>query len=81
MTHGLSRYPPPYPATVNLRVFAGVAKPNPKMGQSLGPLGINMMKFCEEFNKITTHIRGDVPLKVKLTAFTDRTFKFKLKPP
>ena len=34
-------------ATVNLRVFAGVAKPNPKMGQSLGPLGINMMKFCE----------------------------------
>ena len=51
------------------------------MGQSLGPLGINMMKFCEEFNKITTHIRGDVPLKVKLTAFTDRTFKFKIKPP
>lgn len=68
-------------ATVNLRVLAGVAKPNPKMGQSLGPLGINMMKFCEEFNKITTHIRGDVPLKVKLTAFTDRTFKFIIKPP
>lgn len=51
------------------------------MGQSLGPLGINMMKFCEEFNKLTTHIRGDVPLKVKLTAYTDRTFKFKIKPP
>ncbi len=34
-------------ATVNLRVLAGVAKPNPKMGQALGPLGINMMKFCE----------------------------------
>lgn len=51
------------------------------MGQSLGPLGINMMKFCEEFNKLTTHIRPDVPMKVKLTAFTDRTFKFKIKPP
>ena len=34
-------------ATVNLRVLAGVAKPNPKMGQALGPLGGNMMKFCE----------------------------------
>jgi large subunit ribosomal protein L11 len=51
------------------------------MGQSLGPLGINMMKFCEEFNKITTHVRPDVPLKVRLTAYTDRTFKFIIKPP
>jgi large subunit ribosomal protein L11 len=33
-------------ATINLKVLAGVAKPNPKMGQALGPLGINMMKFC-----------------------------------
>jgi len=79
--NGLQRYFLHDIATVNLRVYAGVAKPNPKMGQSLGPLGINMMKFCEEFNKITTHIRPDVPLKVKLTAFTDRTFKFILKPP
>lgn len=36
-----------YRATVNLRVLAGVAKPNPKMGQALGPLGINMMQFCK----------------------------------
>ncbi len=70
-----------YRATINLRVLAGVAKPNPKMGQALGPLGINMVKFCEEFNKITGHIRGDVPLKVRLTTYTDRTFKFILKPP
>ena len=36
-----------FPAKVNLRVMAGVAKPNPKMGQSLGPLGVNMMQFCK----------------------------------
>ncbi len=35
---------------INLIALAGVAKPNPKMGQALGPLGINMMKFCKEFN-------------------------------
>ena len=51
------------------------------MGQALGPLGINMMKFCEEFNKISSHVRTDVPLKVRLTAFTDRSFKFVIKPP
>ena len=70
-----------YKGTINLKVFAGVAKPNPKMGQALGPLGLNMMKFCDEFNKRTSHIRPDVLLKVRLTAFDDRTFKFQVKPP
>ncbi len=36
-----------YRSTVNLRLLAGVAKPGTKMGQSLGPLGINMMQFCK----------------------------------
>lgn len=51
-------------ALINLKVLAGVAKPNPKMGQSLGPLGINMMHFCKDFNATTAHIRSDVPLRV-----------------
>ena len=62
-------------------MLAGVAKPNPKMGQALGPLGLNMMKFCEDFNKRTSHIRPDVPMKVRLVAYTDRTYKFDVKPP
>ena len=61
--------------------MAGVAKPSPKMGQSLGPLGINMMQFCKEFNEKTLNIRPDVPMKVVLLAFADRSFKFFLKPP
>ena len=28
-------------------VPGGAAKPNPKMGQALGPLGINMVQFCK----------------------------------
>lgn len=35
----------------------------------------------QEFNARTSMIRGDVPMKVKLTAYTDRTFKFIVKPP
>lgn len=34
-------------ARINLIVSGGAAKPNPKMGQALGPLGINMMQFCK----------------------------------
>eukprot|EP01016_Furgasonia_blochmanni_P036161 TRINITY_DN4090_c0_g2_i4.p1 TRINITY_DN4090_c0_g2~~TRINITY_DN4090_c0_g2_i4.p1 ORF type:complete len:169 (-),score=32.83 TRINITY_DN4090_c0_g2_i4:241-747(-) len=70
-----------YRSRVNLRVLAGVAKPNPKMGQSLGPLGINMMQFCKDFNAVTGHIRPDVPLRVVLTAYQDRSFAFKVKSP
>ena len=50
----------------NLLVYAGVAKPNPKMGQSLGPLGINVMQFCKEFNSRTAEYNPDVPLRVRL---------------
>ena len=61
--------------------MAGVAKPSPKIGQSLGPLGLNMMQFCKEFNERTQHIRPDVPVRVLLKAYEDRSFKFVTKPP
>jgi len=53
-------------AKLNLMAFAGSAKPNPKMGQALGPLGINMMQFCKEFNAKTSEYNGDVPLRIRL---------------
>ena len=34
-------------AMIRLRVPGGSAKPGPKMGQALGPHGINMMQFCK----------------------------------
>lgn len=64
-----------------LVMYAGVSKPNPKLGQSLGPLGMNMMQFCKEFNEKTNHIRTDVPMRVLLKAYTDRTYEYHIKPP
>ena len=61
--------------------MAGAAKPSPKIGQALGPLGVNMMQFCKEFNDRTGQYREDVPMRVKLTAFVDRSFTFIVKPP
>mmetsp|Transcript_151184 Transcript_151184/g.485677 ORF Transcript_151184/g.485677 Transcript_151184/m.485677 type:complete len:181 (+) Transcript_151184:94-636(+) len=64
-----------------LLVPAATAKPSPKMGQALGPLGINMMNFCKEFNARTTKVRPEVPLQVTLVPKTDRTYKFFLRSP
>lgn len=61
---------------VRLLVPAAKAKPSPAIGQALGQLGVNMMAFCKEFNAKTVHYVDDVPLRVKFTAFPDKTFKF-----
>lgn len=39
---------------IRLVVPSNKAKPSPQIGQALGSLGINMMKFCKEFNATTT---------------------------
>lgn len=64
-----------------LIMYAGISKPNPKLGQALGPLGMNMMQFCKEFNEKTNHIRADIPMRVLLKAFDDRTYEYIIKPP
>merc|ERR1719215_1831867 len=61
---------------VRLVVPAGAAKPSPAIGQALGQLGINMMAFCKEFNAQTGGWKQNIPLRVKLSAFSDQTFKF-----
>lgn len=62
-------------------VPAATAKPSPTIGQSLGPLGINMMSFCKEFNARTAKVRPEVPIQVTLVPRTDRTYKFVLRTP
>lgn len=59
-------------ARICLLVPGGAAKPNPKMGQALGPLGINMAQFCKELNEKTADFRNDVPLRIKMNG----TFHF-----
>jgi large subunit ribosomal protein L11 len=58
-----------------LRVNAGKAAPSPAIGQALGPLGVNMMDFCKEFNEKTKDMQ-EVPIPVSLTAYDNRTFDF-----
>ena len=40
-----------------------------------------MMQFCKEFNEKTNYFRNDIPLRVLLKAYNDRTYEYKIKPP
>lgn len=62
-------------------VTAGTAKPSPSLGQALGPLGVNMMEFCKDFNAKTAHLKTTALMRVRLTAYDDRTFKYVLMAP
>ena len=62
--------------TARLLVLAGGAKPSPAIGQALGPLGVNMMEFCKDFNVKSATYKASALMRVKLTAFEDRTFTY-----
>jgi large subunit ribosomal protein L11 len=66
-------------AQVKMLIQAGKANPAPPVGSTLGPLGINLMMFCKDFNDKTSTTTGAVPVVV--TVFEDRSFSFELKTP
>lgn len=57
-----------------LQFPAGGAKPGP----ALASAGINMLKFCTEFNDKTKDRKGDL-VPVIITAYDDKSFTFVLK--
>ena len=65
---------------VKLTIPAGSANPAPPVGTALGPQGIKIMEFCNEFNERTKEMRGSV-IPAVITIFEDRSFEFILKQP
>lgn len=68
-------------ATKHIRTATGEAKPNPKMGQSLGPLGVNMVEFCKRFNAQSEKFKKGVPVTCKLRLYSDKTYKLQIDTP
>lgn len=63
-----------------IQLPAGMAKP----GASLASFGIDMPRFCREFNDKTKDQKDEtnpVPIPVKIIAFKNKDFKFELKTP
>ena len=67
-------------AVVKLQLPAGKATPAPPVGSALGPHGINIPGFTQEFNAKTQDKAGLI-IPVIVTIYQDRSFTFVLKTP
>ena len=65
---------------VKIAIQAGSANPAPPVGTALGPHGIKIMDFCNEFNEKTKDQRGSV-IPAIVTIYEDRSFDFIIKKP
>jgi large subunit ribosomal protein L11 len=67
-------------AVVKLQLEAGKANPAPPVGTALGPQGIAIMDFCNQYNERTKAMSGNV-IPAVVTIYEDRSFNFILKQP
>ena len=65
---------------VKIQCPAGKANPAPPVGTALGPHGIQIMDFCNQFNEKTREL-GDVVIPAVITIYEDRSFNFIIKQP
>ena len=65
---------------IKLQITAGQATPAPPVGTALGPAGVNIGEFINQFNQQTRPMMGQT-VPVVLTVYKDRTFTFIVKKP
>lgn len=65
---------------IKLQIPAGKATPAPPVGTVLGPAGVNIGDFVNQFNDATKEMMGNI-IPVDLTVYDDRSFTFVLKKP
>lgn len=65
---------------IKLQIQAGAATPAPPVGTALGPAGVNIGEFVNQFNAQTRPMMGNV-VPVVLTVYKDRSFSFIVKKP
>lgn len=65
---------------IKLQIKAGQATPAPPVGTALGPAGVNIGEFVNQFNTQTRALMGQT-VPVLMTVYKDRTFTFIVKKP
>lgn len=65
---------------IKVQVKGGQATPAPPVGTALGPHGVNIGQFVQQFNERTKDMVG-VTVPVIITVYNDRSFEFVLKSP
>lgn len=67
-------------AQVKVQIPAGQATPAPPVGTSLGPHGVNIGQFVQQFNERTRPLNGTI-VPALITIYNDRSFEFIVKSP
>jgi large subunit ribosomal protein L11 len=65
---------------IKLQISGGAATAAPPVGTVLGPAGVNIGQFVQQFNEATKDKRGMI-IPVDLSVYDDRSFTFVLKNP
>lgn len=65
---------------IKVQVTGGQATPAPPVGTALGPHGVNIGQFVQQFNDRTKDLMG-TKVPVVITVYNDRTFDFITKSP
>ncbi len=66
---------------IKLQVLSGMANPSPPVGPALGQKGLNIMEFCNLFNKKTKSLEKGIPIPVIISVYADKSFTFITKTP
>jgi large subunit ribosomal protein L11 len=67
-------------AQVKVQIPGGQATPAPPVGTALGPHGVNIGQFVQQFNERTKEMAGTT-VPVVITIYSDRSFEFITKSP
>lgn len=67
-------------AEIKVQVTGGQATPAPPVGTALGPHGVNIGQFVQQFNDKTKDMQG-VTIPVVISVYNDRSFDFITKSP
>lgn len=67
-------------AEIKVQVTGGQATPAPPVGTALGPHGVNIGQFVQQFNDRTKDMAGTT-VPVVITVYNDRSFEFVVKSP
>ncbi len=65
---------------IKIQCPGGQATPAPPVGTALGPHGVNIGQFVQQFNERTREMAGTI-IPVVITVYSDRSFEFILKSP
>lgn len=67
-------------AEIKVQIPGGQATPAPPVGTALGPHGVNIGQFVQQFNERTKDMAGTT-VPVVINVYNDRSFDFVMKSP